>query len=48
MTFQDGRRDPLDVVPVPDVADLVLALQLGGERAQALFASREQDYVPAV
>ena len=48
MPLEDGRRDALDRLAVGDVADLVLAVELRGELAQAILAPREQHAVPAV
>jgi hypothetical protein len=38
-----GRGDALDGLAVADVAELVLAAELLGERAQPLLAPREED-----
>ena len=43
--LEHGRGDALDCAAVGDVADLVLAAELLGERAQPILAAREQDAV---
>jgi hypothetical protein len=43
MALLDRRRRSLDRLPVGDVADLVLAGDLLGERPQAVLAPREED-----
>jgi len=42
----DGRAQALDRLAVADVAELVLAAQLLGERAQQLLAARDEDGQP--
>jgi hypothetical protein len=45
--LEHPRCGTFDGGAVGDVAELVLAADLAGERAQPLFAPREQDAVPA-
>jgi hypothetical protein len=47
MTLQYRRRYTLDIFSATDVAHLVFASKLLGERAQALLAAGEQDQAPA-
>ena len=47
MPLEDSGRDALDRLPVGDVADLVLAADLLGERPQPILAAGEQHAVPA-
>jgi hypothetical protein len=46
MPLRHGRAHALDRLAVTDVADLVLAAQLLGERAQQLLAARDDDRQP--
>ena len=43
MPFPHRRRRALDRLPVGDVADLVLAVELLGERAEPVLAPRDED-----
>ena len=45
--LDDRGGRALDRLAVADVAELPLGAELLGERAQALFAARDQDAVPA-
>jgi len=47
MTLEDARRDRVHGGAIGDVAELELAADLLGERAQALLATRKQHAVPA-
>ena len=47
MPRSDGAGGALDAVAVGDVADLVLAADLGGNLTEPLLATREQDAAPA-
>ena len=47
MALEDARGHALDRLPVGDVAHLVLAADLLGERPQPILASGEQHAVPA-
>jgi hypothetical protein len=46
MARDHGRGDAVDVLPPPDVADLVLAVELCGKLSQPVLAPREQDDAP--
>jgi len=43
MALPHRRRRALDRLPVGDVADLVLAVELLGERAEPVLAPRDED-----
>ena len=45
--LQDRRGRAVDLVPVGDVADLVLAAELGRERLEPLPPARDQHQLPA-
>ena len=48
MPVEDACRDRLDRGPVGDVAELVLAVGLGRERAEPVFPPRQEGAMPAV
>ena len=48
MPLEHAGGNPVHVLTARDVADLVLAVELLRELAQALLAAREEDAAPAV
>jgi hypothetical protein len=46
MPLGDGRRGPLDGLPVADVADLGLPAELGRQRLEAVAPAGEEDAEP--
>jgi hypothetical protein len=47
MALADGGPGAVDSLPVGDVADLVLAADLVGERSEPVLAPRDEDATPA-
>ena len=47
MALENARRDRVDLLPVGDVADLPLSVELTRERLEQILPAGKQDAVPA-